>query len=100
MSAKDAISVIGAGNWGTTLAHLVAKGGRSVRLWTRDPRQRDEINERRTNAHYTSGLSISPGVRGTTDLREALAGVELVIVAIPSQAFREVTRSMGDELTP
>jgi glycerol-3-phosphate dehydrogenase (NAD(P)+) len=92
--------VVGPGNWGTTLAHLVAANGHSVRLWTRDPRQRDEINELRTNARYTPGLFISPRVRSTTDLAAAVAGADLVIVAIPSQSFREVARLMGSHLEP
>jgi glycerol-3-phosphate dehydrogenase (NAD(P)+) len=100
VSAPDCVCVVGAGNWGTTLAHLIAKGGTRVRLWTRDPKQRDEINERRTNARSTSGFAIAPGVRSTVDLEEALAGAELVLVAIPSQSFREVSRSMGDHLKP
>jgi glycerol-3-phosphate dehydrogenase (NAD(P)+) len=100
VSAPGSVCVVGAGNWGTTLAHLIGKGGTSVRLWTRDPKQRDEINERRTNVRSTSGFSISPHVRSTIELEEALAGAELVLVAIPSQSFREVSRSMGDRLDP
>jgi glycerol-3-phosphate dehydrogenase (NAD(P)+) len=100
VSTPTSVCVVGAGNWGTTLAHLIAKGGRFVRLWTRDANQRDEINERRTNVRYTSGFVIAPGVRSTIDLEEALTGTELVLVVIPSQSFREVSRMMGDHLKP
>jgi glycerol-3-phosphate dehydrogenase (NAD(P)+) len=92
--------VIGPGNWGTTLAHLVATNGHEVTLWTRDPGQRDEINLLRTNTRYTPGLAIAPGVRSTTDLVDTLSHAELVIIAIPSQSFREVARLMGDHLDP
>ena len=34
------IAVLGAGNWGTTLADLIASNGHAVRLWTRQPEQR------------------------------------------------------------
>ena len=45
MSAENAVAVLGAGNWGTTLAQLVAENGFDVRLWSRDPEQVREIEE-------------------------------------------------------
>ena len=93
-------TILGAGNWGTTLAHLVAKNGHEARLWTRDLDQRAEIDERRTNTRYTPGLVLARGVRAFVDMAEAVDGAELVIVAIPSQAFREVARKAGDVLGP
>lgn len=94
------IAVLGAGNWGTTLSDLIASNGHAVRLWTRDPSQRDEINERRSNERAVPGLRIAPGVTATSELGEAVRGAELVLVVIPSQSFREVSRALGDVLAP
>jgi glycerol-3-phosphate dehydrogenase (NAD(P)+) len=90
------VGVLGAGNWGTTLAHLVASNGHAVRLWTRDAHQRDEINERRTSTRSVPGLAIAPGVVAVTDLGEAVREAGLMLIAIPSQAFRDVSRALGD----
>ncbi len=94
------VAVLGAGNWGTTLAHLVAQNGHAVTLWTRDPAQRDEINERHTNARSVPGLAIAPGVRASNELREAMIGAAVVLVVVPTQAFREVCRAAGGILSP
>lgn len=94
------ITVLGAGNWGTTLADLIAGNGHEVNLWTRQPAQRDEINGHRTNERAVPGLRIAAGVSATTDLREAVGGAELVVMVIPSQAFRDVSRALGDVLAP
>lgn len=94
------ITVLGAGNWGTTLADLVAQNGHDVRLWTRSPAQRDEINGLHTNERGVKELRIDERVVATTDLEEAVRGAELVIMVIPSQAVREVARSLGDVLAP
>ncbi len=94
------VAVLGAGNWGTTLAHLVAQNGHAVRLWTRDPAQRDEIERERSNRRAVKGLTIARGVHASCDLAEVLSGVELTIVLIPSQAFREVCRAAGELWTP
>lgn len=94
------IAVLGAGNWGTTLADLIASNGHAVRLWTRQPEQREEINARHTNEGAVPGLRIAEGVTATSELGEAVRGAELVVVVIPSQGFREVSSALGDVLAP
>lgn len=99
MSEALTVAVLGAGNWGTTLAHLAASNGHAVRLWTRDPAVAAEIEERRTS-RAMPGLRLSPGVRALSALGDALSDAELVLLALPSQAFREVCRALGDVLRP
>ena len=94
------IAVLGAGNWGTTIAHIVAGNGRDVLLWTRDDAQCGEINTKHTNTRSVPGLAISPRVQAVTTLSAAVRGVSLVVMAIPSQAFREVCRGLGEHLAP
>lgn len=94
------IAVLGAGNWGTTLAELIAANGHAVRLWTRQPDQRDEINTRHTNETAIPGLRLPDSVAATCDLAEAVRGVEIVLIVIPSQAFREVASALGEVLVP
>jgi glycerol-3-phosphate dehydrogenase (NAD(P)+) len=98
MDAK--VAVLGAGNWGTVLADRVARNGRDVRLWTREPAVRDEVNLRHTNAASVPGLELSPRVRAVTDPGEALDGVELVFVVVPAQAMRDVCKTVGEYLEP
>jgi glycerol-3-phosphate dehydrogenase (NAD(P)+) len=100
MSESQPIALLGAGNWGTTLAHLIGSNGHSVRLWTREPSQRDEINERHTNQRSVPGLRVSDRVRAVTELREALTEAALIVVVVPSQAFRSVCQQIGDLLSP
>jgi glycerol-3-phosphate dehydrogenase (NAD(P)+) len=97
--AQLPIAVLGAGNWGTTLAHLVASNGHDVRLWTRDGARALEINRARTSASVP-GLSLAHGVVASTSLAEVVRGAALVLVVLPSQAFREVCRALGDHVSP
>ena len=94
------VAVLGAGNWGTTLAHVAASNGHSVALWSRDAATCEEINAQRSNQRSAPGLTIAPGVRAILDLREAVQGAELVLFVVPSQAFREVARAAGEWLVP
>jgi glycerol-3-phosphate dehydrogenase (NAD(P)+) len=95
-----AVAVLGAGNWGTTLAQLAAANGHAVKLWTRDRAQCAEINERRTNVRGVPGLELHPRIDGVTALADALRGADLVLFVVPSQAFRDVARAAGEHLAP
>lgn len=95
MSERYTIAVLGAGNWGTTLSHVVASNGHLVRLWTREGARALGINEQRTSASVP-GLRLASGVRAATALAEVVHGAALVFVVVPSQAFREVCRELGD----
>lgn len=94
------IAVLGAGNWGTTLADLIAGNGHAVTLWTRNAAQSEEINTRHTNEGAVPGLQISGRVSATTDLGGAVEGAAIVILVVPSQAFRDVSQALGDVLAP
>lgn len=94
------ITVLGAGNWGTTLAELIASNGHAVNLWTRHAEQRDEINARHTNSSAVPGLRLPESVAAMTDLGEATRGAAMVLIVIPSRGFREVATALGDVLKP
>ena len=100
MSASVPIAVIGAGNWGTTLAQVIAARGCEVRLWTRDPVQRDEINQRRSNVRSAPGLVLDPRVLAVSDVSQAISIAELVLIAIPSRAFRAVCHVFAGVIRP
>jgi glycerol-3-phosphate dehydrogenase (NAD(P)+) len=83
-------TVFGAGSFGTAIASVLAVNFDEVVLWGRDPATVAAINERHENPGYLPGLMLSPKIRGSTDLQHAAEGAELVAVATPSQATREL----------
>jgi glycerol-3-phosphate dehydrogenase (NAD(P)+) len=99
-SALGKVAVLGAGNWGTTIAHLIGRNGHDTTVWTQSAELAREITESHANSAYTPGLRIAEGVRATTALDEALADAALVFIVVPSQAFREVCRKADEVLKP
>jgi len=97
---RPAASVLGAGNWGTTLAHLMAAEGHDVLLWCRRKEQATEVNKKHTNSRYLEGITLSKRLRATTDLAKAVRDVPVVLVVIPSKQFRSVAHAAGDLLEP
>jgi glycerol-3-phosphate dehydrogenase (NAD(P)+) len=85
-------AVIGSGSFGTALANTLATRCTEVRCWAREPAVVEAINVRRENTAYLPGIPVSPRVKATTSMEEALPGAELVVVATPSHATRDVMR--------
>jgi glycerol-3-phosphate dehydrogenase (NAD(P)+) len=96
---EEHVAVIGAGSWGTSLAHRVAMKGYPVWMWVRRPELAKEITETRKNPQYTADYDIHTGVETTTDLEQA-AQAKTIIMAVPSKGFREMSRKLGDILQP
>jgi glycerol-3-phosphate dehydrogenase (NAD(P)+) len=97
------VSVLGAGNWGTTIAHLIGQNGFKVNLWARSPELVTEINEHHRNSQYLAGLEgvrLSDNIIATSSLEQAVRGVPLVFIVIPSQAFRGVCQQLGGLVQP
>ncbi len=84
------IGVLGAGSWGTALATHVGRIGHDVRLWARDATLAREIHARRANAVYLPDVELPSAVVVTHSLDDALAGAEIVVVAVPSHGCRTV----------
>ncbi len=89
------ITILGAGAWGTALARLLHQGGNEVTLWGHVAEWLDEIRQTGRNDRFLPGIEVPPEVALQADLPRAVAGAECIVVAVPSQPFREVTRLLA-----
>jgi glycerol-3-phosphate dehydrogenase (NAD(P)+) len=94
------IAILGAGSWGTAIAVVLARNGHQVHLWARRPALAEGINQTRQNADYLAGIDLPDGLVATSDLSEALAGSEVVVMATPSATLRSMCRDMALLLPP
>ena len=94
---KDAL-VIGAGRMGTALGTIAARQGRRVTLYTRRADLAEEINSGHRNSRYLPDVKLPKGLEATTDLESSVKVAPLVIMAVPSQSFREAARALGDHI--
>ena len=88
------IAVLGAGAWGTALARLLHQGKMEVTLWGHDPEHLRDLQEAGRNDRYLPGVELPSGIQLQTDPARAVADAAFVVVAVPSKAFREVTRPL------
>ena len=83
------VGVIGAGSFGTTIAHLISRNAPTV-LWCRRQETSDEVNTRHTNERYLPGHRVAEAVRATGSLEEAVRDADVVVMGVPSHGMREV----------
>jgi len=95
-----AVTVLGAGSWGTALAIQFARSGRATRLWGRDRAQLLTMAQTRRNQRYLSGGEFPSALTVEPDLPAALARARDVLVAVPSHAFRAVLTEIAPLLAP
>jgi glycerol-3-phosphate dehydrogenase (NAD(P)+) len=86
-------AVLGAGAWGTALAKILSDKGDDVVLYSRRRELPDEVEKSRENARYLPGIRLADALEVTCDLERAIAGVDMLVLAVPSHAIRGV---LGD----
>jgi len=93
-------AILGSGGWGTALAILLAqKAGHAVRLWCARTETAEELLRHRENKRQLPGAAIPQNVLITADIKEAIAGADAWIVAIPTAFLRSTIRRFHG-LTP
>lgn len=80
------IGIIGAGAFGTALAVALAKGGRQVRLWARDPAQVLAMQTTRRNEAALPGVDLPENVSVHAEIADVCGGRALLL-ATPMQAL-------------
>lgn len=93
-------AVVGAGSMGTAAAVVLARAGVQVQLGCRTGAQAEALRADRENSRYLPGLRLDRTIDVKTVPEIELAGVDLVVLAVPCAslpaAVGEVGARMGD----
>jgi glycerol-3-phosphate dehydrogenase (NAD(P)+) len=81
------------------VAALVTRNA-PVTLWARNADTVREINEQHSNETYLPGARLPERVRATSDIGEAVASADVVVMGIPSQNFRSVLEEVRVHIRP
>jgi glycerol-3-phosphate dehydrogenase len=88
-------AVVGAGSAGTATATLLARAGLDVQLGCRNADHADRIAATGENEDYLPGIELPDNVVPTTLADIEFAGVDLVVLAVPSSSLPQVVGSLG-----
>jgi glycerol-3-phosphate dehydrogenase (NAD(P)+) len=95
---SEKVAVIGAGSWGTALALVLADNSNDVRIWGRREEQILEININHRNSKYLPDIQLPHNITGHTSLKDAISGVETIVLVTPTKAMREVLANLREIL--
>ena len=86
-SSFRVISVIGAGAWGTALAHLLATKGLNIRLWAYEPEVVASIQTQRENSWYLPDVILPNSIQAMNSLSDCIQSTDLIVLAVPSHTM-------------
>ena len=89
------VAVVGATTWGTTLAIKLASNGALVGLLARDKPEAEELDSHRQNQRFLPGVDFPNPLAVAGDVEPLIPYAGLVIIAVPSDRFRENIRRIA-----
>ena len=92
------IAVIGAGSWGSALAHLLANNGHGVRLWALEKEIVDGINSNHKNPVYLSSVELDEKIVATNSFEDAFEKADMCVMVTPSQFLRSTAEKFKDNV--
>lgn len=90
------VGVIGAGSWGSALARLVAINGHDVCVWSIDEREVEILNNYHEQTEKLPGVKLPENVTFTTDIKTAVEGSKICIMAVPSPFIRSTSEKIAE----
>jgi len=90
----ERIGIIGAGAWGTALAQILARAGRTVVIWAHHADTAATINREHANPIYLPDVALEPAIRATAALDEA-AAADAVLLVVPAQHLRGIAAALA-----
>jgi glycerol-3-phosphate dehydrogenase (NAD(P)+) len=89
------ISVLGAGSWGTALSLLLHNNGHEVLLWSALGNEVAMLNEKREHESKLPGVRLPEAIQITDNLKLALDGPDVAVLAVPSPFTRSTSKQMA-----
>lgn len=85
---------------GSVCAMLLCENGADVTLWGHDPEQLAQIEQHRENIYFLPGYKLPDTLTFEADARQAMAGAEMLVCAVPCQYIRPVWNSFRGLIAP
>jgi glycerol-3-phosphate dehydrogenase (NAD(P)+) len=93
------VAFLGGGSFGTALAVMLGNKEIDTAIWTIDEIGVEDINIKRENTKYLPGVTIPNNVTASRDLNEVVKNSNVVVLSVPSQVIRTVSRQVAPLLT-
>ena len=89
-----AMTVIGAGSYGTSLAISLARNGANIVLWGHEPEHMARLEADRANHEFLPNIDFPESLIIESDLEKAVSASRDLLVVVPSHVFGIVLNSL------
>jgi len=96
---NNAVSIIGAGGWGTTLAVVLARKGIDVKLHSVFREHNLQMKKENQNRLFLKGVRFPSHINVSLSLEDALDS-RVIIIAIPVKFIREFLKKIAKQKAP
>lgn len=88
---RRSVTILGAGSWGTSVAKVIAENNGNIDLvmWAYEKSVVKTINELHKNTMYLPDIDLPVNIKATNNLKEAVTGSQIIILATPSKVAYE-----------
>ena len=93
------IGIIGAGSWGIALAVLLHNNGHQITVWSILQDEIDMLNAEHEHKDKLPGVKLADDMVFTTDMKGAIEGKDILVLAVPSPFIRSTAHSMKEYVT-
>lgn len=93
------VAVLGSGSWGTALAKTLVNNHNDVIIWGRDEAQIAAMQKEKINRKYLPEVMLPQALAYTTDIKAAIEGRDVIILAASSQANRPILNEIKDNIS-
>ena len=92
----EPVAIIGTTTWGTTLAIILARMNRQVRLLARTPAEAEELQASGRNSRFLPEVPFPSSLTVSSDVENVVSPARLIILAVPSHRLRQNIRDIRD----
>lgn len=85
------VAILGGGSWATALVKILSESDVKIQWWMKNRESVKHIENLGINPRYLSSVKINPKkVKATHDLKSAIDGSSIVILAVPAAFIKEI----------
>ena len=90
------VGILGAGSWGVALSVALNRNGHEVTVWSVLEDEVKMLQNNREHKEKLPGVRIPDEIKFTSNLKEAVPGTDVVVMAVPSPYVRSTAHLIAD----
>lgn len=90
------VGIIGAGSWGIALASLLHRNGHEITVWSVLEEEIEMLKAKHEHTDKLPGVKLPKDMVFTTDLRCAVQGKDVLVMAVPSAFTRNTAKLLKE----